>query len=241
MQLMTKQAVKQLQTDLNRVLVVEDYDLIEKLDKAACEVTKVSKRESRLLRQPFDLCGVKFYPLTVAKSIWFAEKCDEWELTDTEQEAFLIWLLTVDNTDTALDSYTERKAAGKAVRRVSRRLHCTQREMTEVYYKCLGRSANKDTEGGCDDVDYGGMIAVLIREYGNTPEYWLYETPVEMIGVLFRAHEEKIMRENEAQESTAAKSGKAVAPRPSARLKALAEFRRVSNEIREAWSKDDGE
>lgn len=264
MQTLTKMTISKLLLETGHALTVDDFDLIEDLDALADAVSGVSKSEQRLLNQPHELCGLKFYPLTVAKSLWYAEKCDEWELEGVYQEAFLFWLLTLQNSEEALDKYTLRKKADKAVKRLSRKLHCTQEEMTGVYHKCLGITG----DGGGDDktikaielvlkfadarddkktlvhlealgdaiskraamdTDYGGMVALMIREYGCPPEKWLYETPVEVLSELMARITKRVEQENNAGRSSAAKGGKAIAPPPSKSLEALSKLRTKVN------------
>lgn len=234
---MTKEAIKKLQTETAHVITVEDFDLIEELDAIASGINGTTKQERRLLSQPYNLCGINFYPITVAKSLWFAEKVKEWELQDTRQGALLFWLLSLPNVDGKLDGYSEQKAVDRAVKKLNRRLHCTNQELSDVYLKCIGSTG----ESGSDsDPDYGGMIAVLLREYGGTPDRWLYETPVTMIATLFDAYSRKVDAENRSVKGASAKNSKAIAPPPSKRLKALAKFRKKINEIKEIWSECHG-
>ena len=233
--------VEKLLAETGHVLAVADFDAIEELDAVADDVAGVSKSERRLLNQPHELCGLLFYPLTVAKSLWYAEKCEEWEVSGTAQESLLFWLLSLPNDSDALDAFSLRKDADKAIRRLSRKLHCTDEEMTAVYYKCLGITQSDATDGGAKDTDYGGMIAVLLCEYGGKPNEWLYETPVQMISTLFSAYSDKVNAQNDAGRSASARGGKAVAPPPSKSLAALSKFREKVNEIRELWSVDHGE
>ena len=68
MQQMTKEAIKKLVAETSHALHVDDFDLISELDAIAVGLSGVSKSEQRLLNAPFDLCGIKFYPITVAKA-----------------------------------------------------------------------------------------------------------------------------------------------------------------------------
>ena len=270
MQQMTKEAIKTLQKKTNHALSVEDCDLIEELDAIANGFAGVTKSERRLLSTPFELCGIKFYPLTVAKSLWYTEKCEEWEVEGSKQDGLLFWLLSLPNTEAELDTYSEQKRADKAVKKLGRQLHCTQREMTDVYHKCLGVNSTGDKQTHVDeavamvvvallseeeekaisslkklseklkekakeDTDYGGMVAVLLREYGGTPDEWLYETPIEMISALFKAYSDKVNAENDAGRKASASKGKAVAPPPSKKLAALAKFREKVKQIEQVW------
>ena len=232
---MTKQAIQKLLKETTHQLTLDDFDLLDELDELANGFYGTSKTERRLLNQPFELCGILFYPLTVAKSLWYAEKVAEWELSEVQQEGLLFWLLSVPNSAEQLDIYSDPKKTDKAVKRLSRRLHCAPDEMSAVYAKCVGVTGS----GGSDDVvDYGGMVASLIREYCGTPDQWLYETPIEKISDLFRAFSERVMAENEANRTSQAKQGKAVAPAPTRKLQALSEFRLKVAEIKKLWSED---
>lgn len=233
---MTKQAVAKLIAETSHSLTVDDLDLVEQLDEIAKGLSGVSRTERRILNQPFDLCGILFYPLTVAKSVWYAEKVDEWELSGVQQEGLLFWMLSLPNDSEVLDANSCPKKANKAARRLSKRLHCTPDEITAVYDKCVGAKGSKESSDSGGAADHGGMIASLLREYGGTVDQWLYETPIETISDLFRAQADRAFHEEEGQRRSAAKNGKAIAPPPSKRLESLAKFRKKTNEIKDIWN-----
>jgi len=236
MQEITKRAVEKLLNEGHLVGVVEAFDDIQELDKIAERVVNQTQSERRLLNQPFELCGIAFYPLTVAKSLWYAEKVRDWEIEGLFQDALLFWLLTLPLNDAALDTYSTRKEADRAILKLSRRLHCTQPEMNDVFRKCVGITAqtsatSTDGNGEQKPVDYGATIAVLLREYGGTPNQWLYETPIEVMGSLIDKYAAKIADE---QSANAKASGKTAGHSP-AKLAALRDFRIKLNEIKKKW------
>jgi hypothetical protein len=237
---MTIAEVRKLQAETGHVLVVEDFELIEELDAVSAEVALVSPQERRLLRQPLSLCGIDFWPLTVAKTLWFNEKIQDWDINPERQEALMLWLLTLPNTTEALDKYAEKSKVDASSRKLARKLHCSADELASVYLRCMGRKSQSSEQAHEEgsDIDYGGFIAVLLKEYGGTVDKWLYETPVEMLATLFSAHERRVTKENEAINRAKAhsKGHKAVAPVPTKRIAALHKFRDVANKIREAWN-----
>lgn len=229
---LTRVKVQELLDYTGHILCVDDLCRIEELDSYAVRVAGTTKAEARLLSEPFELSGVLFYPLTIAKSLWFDEMCDEWELEGTHQEALMFWLLSLPNINGVLDEYSERKKAHRAIKKLSRRLHCSTAEMTDVYTKCVGI---KSSGANQEPAVYGGLIECLLREYGGRPDEWLYETPLAMIETLMNAYSARITAEAEASE----KAGKGAAPVASERLRSLKDFREKANEIAEGWR--DGE
>lgn len=245
MQELTKQTIKRIQAKTQHVVDVEDFDCIEELDRLADKVAGVTKTERRLLNSPFDLCGIKFYPLTVAKSLWYVEKLDEWEIPELYHDGFFFWLLTLPLTDEALSEFSEFKKANKALKKLSKRMHCTTEEIQTICERCCGSyggTGGEEGEGKGKDVrnEFGGLVASLIREYGQSPEHWLYEAPIEQVGEFYDLFIARIVAEDNANRSTSAKGGKAVAPKATPRLRALKEFRDKAQEIEEEWSAIDG-
>lgn len=234
---LTKSKIDTMLSETGHVLATDDLDLIEELDVLASRVCGIAKSEARLLFEPFELCGILFYPLSVAKSLWFSERCEEWEIDGAQQEALLFWLLTIPNETGALDEYCARKVANRAIKKLSRRLHCSSDAMTDVYKKCVGIEMNESSEGGSE---YGGLIECLLREYGGRADEWLYETPLPMIETLMNNYSSRVNAETDANRQKSAKSGVAVAPMASERLRALRNFRIKSNEIKDKWSQVDG-
>jgi hypothetical protein len=273
MQTLTKNTIKKLLKKTRHVVDVEDFDLIEELEQLALKVSGVSIRERRLLNSPFELCGIKFYPLTVAKSLWFTEKVEEWEIEGAQQEALLFWLLTLPLTEEALD--ITKKQSDKGAKKLSRGLHCSPVEMGEVYQKCVGvREPDNDKASRINsavelviesliarddnsimplidklvsiaksnkisddtEADYGGTIACLVKEYGGTPDQWLYETPVEKMASLFDQYEKRVTAEENASRSKSASGGKAVAPKVNQSMRSLGDFNAKAKEIEQKWS-----
>lgn len=225
MQTLTKKTVQKLISQSGHVLDVADFDDVQELDRLAGRVAGVGGVERQLLRHPVDLDGVKFYPLTVAKSLWHDEMLESLELDGQYADLFLVWLLTLPLNADVLDEYTDRKQILKTVKSFARKLHCTTEDLTGVIKHCMPKASG----GGEGDADYGGVVALLLKEYGGTPDQWLYDTPVEMISSLIEQFVEA-----RAAEEQAANDGKA--PMPTAKLRALREFREAVNALREKWN-----
>ena len=240
MQELTKNAISNLQRTTGHVLSVADFDDIEALDSLAEKMNGVSSVERRLLNSPFELCGIKFYPLTVAKSLWVKEKAELWDIPDENMDGFTFWILTIPLGAEALEKYETKKSADKAMRKLARRMHFTFEEINTICNRCLGVSENAQNDGKKSNTAFGGMIACLIREYGQSPEYWLYEASVEMISEMYDQILIKAMAEEDAHRQSATKNGQAKAPSATPKLRAFKAFRDKAQELSEKWSATDG-
>jgi len=236
MQELTKNAIRKIQKETKHVLAVADFDDIERIEKLAETVKGVSSVERRLLMSPFELGGIKFYPLTVAKSLWINEKVIEWDISDAQSEEFMFWALTIPLGAESLEKYYTKKAADKAMRKNSRRMDFSHEELSEICNRCFGVSEEVGTGKKRKSTLFGGMVACLIREFGQSPSYWLHDVPIEMISELYSQILIKAHNEDSASRSSSAKGGKAVAPRMDSSMEALAAFRAEVNKLKEKWS-----
>ena len=243
MQELTKKAVTKLLNETRHALVVEDFEAIEELDAIAKEFAGISAGERRLLNSPYDLHGILFYPITIAKSLWLEERCSEWELDDNQAMQILVWTLTLPLSSDPLEEYGDKKKALKAAKKLFLRLHFYADELAAIIERCTQKNEQTEKrgeEGGKSVSDgYGGIIACLVKEYGSTPEKWMYETSVELIAELMDRFSQRVNAEEAASRGHSASKGKAVAPTPTPRLRALGRFRKRLNELKEEWS--DGE
>jgi hypothetical protein len=69
-----------------------------------------------------------------------------------------------------------------------------------VDYKagCMAALASLEIEAERDTGGYGPLIELLVREYGQTPEHWLWRVPERDINMLLEARSERIDREERA-------------------------------------------
>lgn len=237
MQELTKNAILNLQRTTGHVLAVKDFEDIEALDGLAEKMNGVSSVERRLLNSPFELCGIKFYPLTVAKSLWFTEKVEEWGVPDEHKDAFMFWVLSFPLTEEPFDTFTTYKKSDREMRKFAKRLHMTRDEINDICNKCLGMMDTGDEDGSKQSTSaFGGMVACLIREYGQKPDYWLYEASVEKVMEFYTQIMNRVNAENEANRTASTKGGQAKAPSATPKLKAFKAFRDKAQELNDKWS-----
>ena len=241
MQKMTEKSIQRILKKTGHQLAVADWADIESLDRLAKKMSGVSETERRLLNSPFELGGLMFYPLTVAKSLWIKEKLELWNVPGELEDAYTFWLLTIPLGEDSLDKFEEKKKANRDMRRKSRKMNFTYEEITSICNRCLGTTKNEETGETERETQFGGMIACLVREYGQSPDYWLYECPVDKVVEMYEQVVKKAIMESEAQRANAGKNGTAQAPRVTPKLIAFRDYRNKEREIELKWSANHGE
>ena len=242
MQLLTKKEIEKLLKKTSHELTVDDLDEIQAIDKLADKVAGVSSRERRLLSSPFELSGRKFYPMTIAKSLWLEEKVMEWGVSESEQQGMSFWLFTIPLDSESLEQYSSYKEAAKAARKLNKSLHCTEEELAEVCRKCLGVYESEPKTSGDEDGPtesrYGGLVTCMMKEYGGTPAQWLYDTPLTVIAQMFDEFEARIISEEKQTKRTPTKV--ATVPRITESMRASHKFNLAIRELSRKWSESDG-
>jgi hypothetical protein len=220
MQQMTKNEVKRLIEKCARKLTLDDVDLIMKLDAAAEKVVNPVPSKLRLFDFPVVVAGYRFHTPTLGKDIYWREVVSG-AVDDELSGAAFFWLLTFEDTPTF--------ASDDVLREVCRwAKHCSLTEADIKYLEKLYVSDNGGSSG-----DYGDIIALLVREYGQTVEHWL-NAPESEITMLVNDFTKR--QEAAAAEMRKTKNGRAVAPSPSPKIRALAEFSRIKAEIERIWN-----
>ena len=156
MQKMTEKSIQRLLKKTGHQLAVADWADIESLDRLAKKMSGVSETERRLLNSPFELGGLMFYPLTVAKSLWAKEKMEIWDISGTNSDAFMFWVLTIPHGEEALAKYDKRSVADRSMTRLARKMHFSSDDINDVCNKCIGiyDGDSNDTESEEEQAEY---------------------------------------------------------------------------------------
>ena len=228
MQQMTRQKIAELIAKFNRVLTLDDVELITELDKAAeLVVNGVQVAESSLFAYPLLVAGEAFCAPTIGKEIYWKEQIvnavDEDMLT-----AAYFWVLTLDDVPDLRG-----KDIAKAVRKWAKKCKLTSADVdyVQAYYMPDEAQAKKNAESS----SYGEIIALLVREYGQDCEHWLNapESEIKMLLADWTARQEA----KAAQIRKAVKGTRnQVAPAPSPKITAITRFNRVVADIEAKWS-----
>jgi len=228
MQLMTRQKLKELIAEFNRVLTLDDIELITQLDKAADLVVKgVQVAESSLFAYPLLVAGEAFKAPTIGKEIYWKEQVVK-AIDDELLSAAYFWVLTLDDVPELRG-----KDIAKTVKRWAKKCKLTASDVDyiQAYYAPDEEQAQKNA----DAHGYGEIIALLVREYGKDCNHWLNapESEIKMLLADWTARQEA---KAAAYRKSSGGSRNQVAPAPSPKIQALHRFNLIVAEIKASWS-----
>jgi len=227
MQVMTLQKVKELKAEFNRVLTLEDFELIERLDKAAdLVVNGVQVADSSLYAFPLYVAKEKFQAPTIGKEVYWREQVVK-HVDDDFITAAQFWILTFDEVP-ELRGADIQKAVKKWAKKCS--MTAADAEKVQNYYMPDEAQATKNKA----DNSYGALIGLLIREYHKDCKHWL-NAPDSEIKLLLA--DWTAQQESKAREYRKAKSGtkNQVAPAASPKFVMLHKFNLIVAEIKREW------
>ena len=233
MNMMTRQSLNGLLENTGHSLTLDDYDLIKRLDACATKVVDPAAEENEsLLSAPVWVSGVPVYPLSVGLAMWLDEIILPWFDGDPHYQTLsMVYVLTLEDPFPVLESFGSARDAKKAIRKWWFRCPWRQEQIERVTELRYPKGDAVEAES-----NYGAVLALLCREYGNSPQYWMAQ-PIGMTSAMLSDFTARQESEAASNRKAAAKGGKALAPPPSPKLRALKQYRSIETEIEATWQK----
>jgi len=240
--------------ETGHVLTLDDFSDIVELNQLCMLVNGEWEEHNRVLDFPVLVGGVKLYQPKLGALEWYESLCvpalgDDIELCD-------IALAMIMSDPELIDGYydiADPNQIKKVVKAFKRRLHCRHdelrfgiaqafgREISDIWIVEDERSDDKDDgdSGDGSNADKkndtsGILICVLTREYGNSPEYWLWQAPLGVVNTMYQAIVARVEQEREDVRRQCKGGGK---PPPAESV--IAKFqamRKKINEMRDKWA-----
>jgi len=224
---MTRLALSAALDETGHTLGLDDLDAITELNGYAVQVVRGESDEHALIETPIAIGGVIFEPLTLSKIIWMHDIGSAW-FDDEDQSMVVPYALYVDAD--ALWQYTSAKELLRDVKLWVRKTKLTPEHIARLIEWAFPQKDGGDNKDGDS---YGPIIALLCREYGSTPDYWLNAS----FGLVRAMLDDYTQRMN-AEREAASRGGKAVAPVATPKMIALRNFTKKKNAIIESWAND---
>jgi len=236
---MTRKALEGLRAKGVVFDMIEDYDDLAELNGHArdCESPRPSRVTDAILDYPITCAGLKFFDLTIAARLW----CRDIAFPALEEHPILHGMAVpfAMCNRTKLGEITEPSQVKRAVWTWTfmkcRKL--TQDQLSNIlsWFGLIEPEGQDDPTPDTSESDYGNVLAILTREYGGKPEYWIFDAPAEVVQVCINDVITKAFFEHQAMEKAnqgAGRNAKAIAPDPnSPQVRAHTLFIRKVREI----------
>ena len=237
---LTRDAVARLQGETGHALCLDDYDDIAALDSVAQKIVDPDDSdELALLGFPVRVGPAWLYPMTLGNSLWLEQRAEAWfRGLPLYDDLALAFALAHGRTPFALWQLTDRRSAMRAIKRWRRGLGCTYQELIRAVKRVLPPS--DDEAVGPDDkanrTQYGPILALVCREYGNTPEHWMWDEPVTRVQALVEQYRARMDAEAEGEYRAAQRAGvKGLRVPKTLKLRRNVKFDKMVKLLREKW------
>jgi hypothetical protein len=233
----TRVHLLELQSQTGHALGVDDLDDVLELDRLWHKITADDRAERNAVYSCPIRCGaVMFYPPTLGGWLWLEAHAD-WFPTQLLAEGAAALVCACGRDIERLEGLDSPGRARREVRRLIKASRLTPKELSLVVSWFVSGD-DSDGSAGDDKHDLGPVIALLCREYGNTPHYWLHEAEAATVGVMLADWTRRKSAEIDAYNRQAAqnKVAKAIINPVTAQLEIDA--RKVYNRIKGRWAKD---
>ena len=218
----------------NHVVVVEDFERIFKLNDLALKYTSLDKEaEGNILGRPVPCGNIVLYPLTLGSAKWIEDCVMEWfPKSPVYANLAMAYALSRSNKPGELWELKNKREAKKAILRFWRKCGCRMKQLEAAL---VGMFPDVDSADEDDvNANYGPLIAMLCKEYGRDPDYWMWDASYDMVMALIKSRECQAKAEWNALKSSAKGSDMPAMPGSMlARFKAYKDFRA---KIEHEWS-----
>jgi len=232
--LYAKKELQNLQNQTSHSLTVEDFDDIARLNELCLAITDNAEPENDIVDMPVVLGDYQLKQPTIGVLEWYNEYyLPLFESDPLMADGGLAFALSLSDTPRALWELNNKKDVKRAVKRFLRRLNCNHKDLQATLIKLLGADGSEDEEKG--EGSAGRLVAMLCREYGHSPTYWLWEAPLGFINTFVYDYVARVEAETESVRN--ASKGASKPPPSESRVKKFKALREHTNNMRDKWQK----
>ena len=238
----TSVEVQSLLNETGHELTLDDIPSVLELDDLSHLVTGTRGAIAGMYRWPVKCGKLLLRPLTLGKRAWYNDRAREWFADDDETLITLLaFLLSYENSEDYINSLGDAQTAIDTINEWQKTVDCTVEELQAGVSDMINIG---DDNGKADNKTSGDgpLIAMLCREYGSSPEYWIHKESINVIRALCDDYTRKMNAEIRKHNANIPKSGKgkgkATPPLKTPSMGAGLKFRQKIEELRERWTND---
>lgn len=228
--------VQALLDETGHALDLSDFSDIVELDELANRVTGAAGDYAELYSWPVKCGNLVLRPFSLGKLAWYNDRAVKWFEDDAQTSATVMaFLLSVENDEQFLWNLDSPERARETIEAWERDVCATPIEIAAAVDKVM--SVNQASHGGDDgdkQNDHGPLVALLCREYGNTPGHWMYECGINIIHAMVNDHVHRMNAEISARNRANSKSRAPPIKTPS--MDATLKFQQKMAALKTRWT-----
>lgn len=231
-------------------LTLDDLDAVARVNELAQAVSGCEDPdEQSLINHPVPCGNVTLRKPSAGKLFWFGEVASDWFRHNPElADLCFAYLLSLPNDEQQLDGLLDRESATAIVSRWAKKLTATEAEFARAIARVYPESDGSEDGDDHEPISQGPLFALLAKEYGRDPAWWLWDAPINMVRAMLDDYTARIDAEHDAQRRASGGGGgwrkggsaKPSAPPATPRMKNQKRLREYCNALRKRWSENDG-
>lgn len=191
-----------------------------------------------LLSLPVVAGDVTLYPITIGVGQWYDDYPSDWygEDDDFMRQCALAFALTfgADRHEELLSISAQTTFESK-MHKWRRRLKISANDLMDAVQLCIPDPECQATRASGE---FGEVVGLLVREYGNSPEYWMWDADIGLCSAMIDDFVERQFQAADAQMQMTRNTGKKVIHSTSAsqrKIAAIKQMRDLRNRLLKDW------
>jgi len=228
-----KQEVQKLLRETKHSLTIDDFDDLEKLNELCNAITSPKSEVNNIINMPVCIGGVAIRQPSIGAWEWYNDFLLPMAGDDgLFADAGLAFAMSVDDPQ-ELWRLADPKECRRTIKAFSKKIGCTHEDLQRIILDIL--DFKKTDENDKQEGNAGELVAVLCREYGNTPQYWLWEAPLGIVSTCIAAYVARIEKDVEAARRSSTGANKP--PPTETRIAKFEALRKHKVKMRNKWQK----
>jgi hypothetical protein len=201
------------------VEVLRDWDALQRLNDLAYKITEPGDRSEveGWANVGVKVSNVTLHELSLGAYMWATERAAVWfQKRPFWQDIAIAYAMAYSRRPAHLRRITSRSECKAALKLWLRSCGATYNELMSAIKSICGdaEETEQSDEAKTENDSYGPVVALLCREYGATPEYWIWNANLTQVRGLLLEYDAKIRAEAQAMRK-ANGSQASVAPNPA--------------------------
>ena len=232
-----------LLTKTGHSLTPDDFDHVTRLNVLSARVVDGSEDAVQsLVAAPVPCGNITLRKPSIGKLFWFQDYAVEWFKDEPDMyDLVFAYLLSMPNENATTDALVDRSTTHKIVSKWARKLTATEDEFVKAMATVYPAGDGDESD---DPAREAPICALLAREYGESPSFWLWEAPLDMSQAMIADYTQRMEAEHAAQRRSASggkgfhKGGSAKPTPPSATptIRHQKKLREYVNSLEKRWA-----